>query len=429
MNRRLFFSLIVISVLMISLSSGQGLDRITEEFATKIEIPTTCLPKNPEIQMYIVYGSKLDTFERLILDYLSSDAFSVESEVRLVFKGNKTIKKEIKINKELLSDNETNPEKLKNGATIVILVGGEKHNRIAGQVYEMGYIENESSRLMGNLVIGKGDLDTDSKVMVLYHRIIEGDKKLEREAVNHSPLNAFMPREYIPVAATGIGMFLMSLFNIFKTVAEFLALNIGRKKKRFGHVGPKILGVHVREILAILGAAMVLGFAVTWTFAGPTIRFFDLLFLNTGICLFAALSHELSHRLIGRLFGINIEYRFWYMGSFITILTAFLGNAFGVQGFLMEKVEGDIEKWKYALTKLSAPLVSITITAIFAFMYLSNPEVIFQMIYTTASIWAMAEIIPIRGLDGYDIKNWSRVGWFISFVVISLIFFQVNFIQ
>lgn len=37
--------------------------------------------------------------------------------------------------------------------------------------------------------------------------------------------------------------------------------------------------------------------------------------------------------------------------------------------------------------------------------------------------------MPVRGLDGYDIKGWNRLIWFIFFIVILVVFFSVNFIQ
>lgn len=376
---------------------------------------------------YIVYGSKLDTLERLVLDSLTSEAL-FQSRVEVSF-GGKNITKELKINKILVQDNETDLDRLRTGTTMIILVGSRTHNSITAEVYDAGYITNESLKYRDQLIIGKGNVDTDSNVMVVYHKVVGDGVRLEREAVKYSPLSDFMPEAYVPVVATGIGMLLLHFFNIFKTIAEFLTLKLGRKKKTFGYTGPQIKGIHLKEIGAILGASFVLGFAVTWTFTGPSMKFFDLIFLNAGICLFAALSHELTHRIIGRFFGIKMEYRFWYGGSLITILTAFLGNSFGIQGFLLEKGDDNISTWKYGVTKLAAPVVSMFIAMAFAVLYLKNPGVIFQMVYTTASIWAMAEIFPVEGLDGYDVKKWNRLVCFIFLILISIVFFAINFIQ
>ncbi len=416
-------------LLLVNPCIGQdfSLGELEEDFRLGLEFPSHLMPKNPEMDIIIVRGSKIDLFERIILDAVIDETFAINPQAKIIYPGNKTEQVTLTINKKLLYANETTLEELSQGITLIVLVGKRKHNRITEEAYASGIIVNESTKYMGQLIIGKGKTDTDSKIMAFYHKTSEG--KLEREAVKYSPLKEFMPEEYVPVAATGIGMFLMSLINIFKTVIEFLALDIGRKRKAFGHVGPKIRGIYVREILAVIGAALVFSFAVTWTFAGPTTRFLELLMLNIAICLFAALSHELSHRLVGRLFGVKIEYRFWYTGSFITILTAFLGNSFGIQGFLLERADKNIARWKIAVIKLTALITSTFVTVFFALLYLTNPAVMFQMIYTTASIYAMAEIMPVRGLDGYDIRSWNRIIWILFFLIITAVFFAVNFIQ
>jgi len=104
-------------------------------------------------------------------------------------------------------------------------------------------------------------------------------------------------------------------------------------------------------------------------------------------------------------------------------------NSTGVQGFLKDKPNETLSKWKYGIIKLAGPLLSITIAGTFAGLYLNKPNVTYQMIYTTASILAMAEIMPVKGLDGYDVREWSRWIYFIAFAVIAVIFFAMNFMQ
>lgn len=153
-----------------------------------------------------------------------------------------------------------------------------------------------------------------------------------------------------------------------------------------------------------------------------------MLVLNMAVSLFAALSHELVHRVVGRIFGIRMKYHFWWTGSFVTLVSGYFGNAFGIQGFLTEHVEGEVSKWKYGLTKLAAPLFS-TIIAVFAvFMNVAFRIQLFQTVYIISSMWAMAEILPLGGLDGYDIKKWNWIVWLFSFVVISAVFGLINFI-
>jgi hypothetical protein len=424
-----FFRIILFLVLCSTLSCAQSVEKFADDFSIPFQVSIDSVPDTFTVDMYVVYGENVDSFERIMIDSFTANPPTLKSVTAIVNGVNTT--KDVKINVKQLSEKDTNLEELQKEALLLILVGGPSHNNITREVYEGEYITNESSRFTDQLIVGSGKLPGGTSVMVLRHNVRNepaGGERLEREAVKYSPLTPYIAEEYVPIVATGIGMFLMSIVNLAKAMFESMTGEIGKKRFSYGHKGKRIFGISIREALALIGAALVLGFAVTWTFAGPTQKFFDLFFLNSAICLVAGLSHDLVHRILGRLFNIRVEYRFWYVGSFITILTAFLGNSFGMQGFLLEKPDEQISKWKYGIMKLAAPLFSISIAGLFASLYLNDPSVLYQMIYTTASILALAEIMPVKGLDGYDIKEWNRWIHSACFMAISAIFFAINFI-
>jgi hypothetical protein len=312
---------------------------------------------------------------------------------------------------------------------MVILVGGETHNNLTAEAYSRGYVTNETMRYSGKLTVATGKLDNDTSLMILKHNIANETDRLEREGVKYSPLLPFVPESYIPLVATGIGMLLMTFFNIFKAMIESMTGEFGKKRMSYSHTGTRILGVNIKEVLSLVAAALVLGVAVTWTFTGPTAKFMDYIFLNTGICLVAGLSHDLIHRILSKLFKIKIEYRLWYAGSFITLFTAVLGNSFGMQGFLLEKPQEEISKWKYGIMKIAGPLFSIGLACTFALLYMKQPSIMYQMVFTTASLIAMAEIMPVKGLDGYDIREWNRWVYLLLFAGITMAFFFIGFVQ
>jgi len=410
--------------------SAQSAETFAEDFSIPFQVSIDSVPDSLSVTMYVVYGENIDSFERIMIDSFTANPPVLKSATAIVNGKNTT--KDVKINLKQVSEKDTSLDKLQKEALLLILVGGPAHNNITRAVYEQGYITNESSRFTGQLIVGSGKLASGTSVMVLRHNVRNepaSGERLKREAVKYSPLAPYIAEEYIPIVATSVGMFLMGIVNLLKGIFESLTGEIGKKRFSFGHKGKRIYGVSVRETLAITGAALVLGFAITWTFAGPTKKFFDLFLLNSAICLVAGLSHDLVHRVLGRIFKIRVEYRFWYAGSFITILTAFLGNSFGMQGFLLEKPDEKISKWKYGIMKLAAPIFSISIAGVFASLYLDEPSVFYQMIYTTASILALAEIMPVKGLDGYDIREWNRWIYAAAFMGISSIFFAINFIQ
>jgi hypothetical protein len=409
---------------------AQSAEKFSDDFSIPFQVTIDSVPDSFTVDMYVVYGENIDTFERMMIDSFTANPPTLKSVTAIVNGKNTT--KDVKINIRQISEKDTSLEKLQKDAKLLILVGGPAHNNITRAAYEAGYITNESTRFAGQLIVGSGKLPGGMSVMVLRHSVRNepaAGESLKRVAVKYSPLKPYIAEEYIPIVASGIGMFLMSLANLAKAMFESLSGELGKKRFTYGHKGKRIMGVSVNETLALIGAALVLGFAVTWTFAGPTQKFLDLLFLNTAICLVAGLSHDLVHRMLGRLFKIKVEYRFWYAGSFITILTAFLGNSFGMQGFLMEKPDEKISKWKYGIMKLAAPLFSMAIAGLFASLYINSPSVLYQMIYTTASILAMAEIMPVKGLDGYDVREWNRWIYAAAFTAISVAFFAINYLQ
>jgi hypothetical protein len=425
-------SLMVFFLLLCSVLScgAQSVEKFADDFAIPFQVSIDSVPDSFSVDMYVVYGENIDSFERMLIDSFTANPPTLKSVTAIVNGENTT--KDVKINLKQVSEKDTSLGRLQKEALLLILVGGPTHNNITRAVYDGGYITNESTRFSGQLIVGSGKLASGASVMVLRHVVRNepsAGEKLERESVKYSPLRPFFAEEYVPIVATGIGMFLMGIVNLAKAMLESLTGELGKKRFTFGHKGRRIRGVSVRETLALTGAALVLGFAVTWTFAGPTSKFFDLFILNSAICLVAGLSHDLVHRALGRLFKIKLEYRFWYAGSFITLLTAFLGNSFGMQGFLLEKPDEKISKWKYGIMKLAAPIFSIAVAGLFASLYLGKPSVFYQMIYTTASILAMAEIMPVKGLDGYDIREWNRWIYAAVFMAVSAIFFGINFIQ
>ena len=425
-----FLGLIFFLLICSNLSSAQSVEKFADDFSIPFQVSLESVPDSFTVDMYVVYGENIDSFERMMIDSFTANPPSLKSVTATV--NGRNITKDVKINVKQVSEKDTSLEKLQKDARLLILVGGPAHNNITREVYESGCVTNESSRFAGQLIVGSGKLASGTSVMVLRHNVRNEPapgESLKREAVKYSPLRPYIADEYIPIVATGIGMFLMSIANLAKAMFESLSGEIGKKGFSYGHKGRRIYGVSVRETFALIGAAFVLGFAVTWTFAGPTQKFFDLFLLNSAICVVAGLSHDLVHRVLGRLLKIRVEYRFWYAGSAITILTAFLGNSFGMQGFLLEKPDEEISKWKYGIMKLAAPIFSIAIAGIFASLYLNKPSIFYQMIYTTASILAMAEIMPVKGLDGYDIREWNRWIYTASFLAISVIFFAINFVQ
>lgn len=309
---------------------------------------------------------------------------------------------------------------------LIVLLGGPAQNTITSRLLEMGMLNTEKREMLNQMVVADGKTGEGIKVVVISDK--RGFANLERKAASYSPLVFCLPLQWIPIAASIIGAVLMSILNLLKGYIESIILDLGKKGYGIHEKTLKIFGVKVREVLAVIAASIVLGLAVSWTFAGPTVGFIGLLLLNTLLCFVGGISHEVIHWAMAKILKIKTEYRFWLSGSIMTVITSFLGNSFGLQGFLIEEVEKDAPRWKTGLMKLSSPVFSTIVMVIFAATNFFLPHVVFQMVYSIAGMLAMVEILPFQPMDGYEIRKWNILIWLIAFIFILVSFIATNFI-
>jgi len=308
---------------------------------------------------------------------------------------------------------------------VVILIGGPSQNSLTKEALANGWLNGSNSTYAGFLVnYGK----SDSGTLMVSFSDQRGYGNAARESVKYSPLSAFIPAAYIPIAATGISALLLAIFSIVRTVFEFKALDVGRKGRKVGESRFMLGGVNLMEPLAIMGASLVLGISMSWQFFGPSPDFAWWVAVNTFICLCAAILHEVSHRLVAHVFGFRVEYRIWPAGSLLTLVSSWLGNAFSVQGFLLEEIPENAVKWKVALMRIVGPLVSSATMVAFALLNAVFPSVYFQLIFSTSALWAVAEVFPFSGLDGKDLKDWNILVWLFTFLMVGGAYVLVTFI-
>ncbi|MBI5223951.1 hypothetical protein HY990_06035 [Candidatus Micrarchaeota archaeon] len=308
--------------------------------------------------------------------------------------------------------------------SLIILIGGPYQNNLTRYLLEHKLFDQTQNVLGMKVQSGR----ISSKLVVLSISDAKGYSPTgSRTNINSSPLSAILPKEYIPPAATGISIILLALINILRTVFEFKALDFGRSGKKIGEGAKYFFGINLLEAAAIIGASIVLGLSISWQYLSPSMDFGKWLLINTVICLVGAVLHEITHRIFAHLFKIKLEYRFWLEGSILTLISSYLGNAFSVQAFILEEIPEHIDKWKVGITKLSAPLVSAIVMVVFAFLYTQNYDPIYQVVYSTSGLWAMAEMLPFSALDGKDIKEWNSTIWGIFFFLIGGAYLLVTF--
>ena len=308
---------------------------------------------------------------------------------------------------------------------LVILIGGPAQNSHSAFVLRKGWL-NESYEFEGGISVETGKWKGTTIVIVSDRSGY--DSLSNYKSVDYSPLSPFVPKEYVPVAATGISLILLALINLGRTVFEFKALDFGRKGQKVGE-GSIFMGkLNLSELIAIIAASIVLGISISWQFFGPGPAFLMLVALNSLLCLAGAIVHELSHKIIAVIFKIKVEYRFWPAGSALTLISSYLGNAFSIQAFVLEEIEPNTAKWKVGIMKLAGPVVSAIVMVVFAALDFFNSSSIYKVVYSTSALWAMAEMLPFNGLDGKDIREWNNFIWAFFFLLIGAAYVAVTFI-
>jgi hypothetical protein len=411
-------------LLLMSQQAGAAsdLDLIDQLYLhSQIILPPNQTDVRVKLTIYFVWGGRVDLSERIvgwrIIDEIRSRPFDFqpeESNVTVTFERPDIIE---------LEENATSAAALENLSGIIILMGGPAHNSLTAEYRGRGVLGNVSTKLGGQYSLAKGNLPSGSQI-VSYSHNYAGE---EREAVKYSPLRWLESGEYIPITATGIGTLLIVLANLIKTVIEVKASDKGKVWQKERPI--MVRGVEVNEYFAVFGASFVLGLSVTWVYFGPNAGFLWALAVNTAVSLATTLSHDLSHKLMGKALGIRSKYRLWWGGSAVTLISGYLGNAFGVQGFLREYDTEGASKRNLGIMKAAAPLMSIAVAAAAAFLFARDPNMIYRTAFVTASLGAMAEILPMKSLDGDDIRRWSTMAWATTFAAISAIFLYINFLM
>jgi|GEM_PF-1042974 len=417
--------IIILSISNFASAQMLDLDGFRQEFKLQFEVPLDD-SGNITVQpiLYIVYGSDMDLVERSIMDMFQTGMLGTTAEAYVESGGDLDVEVS-EIEAIYLDDSPESFKQILLRPGAAFLLGGPGHNNLSGLFIGNASETEVESIYFGQINLTKGSTE-DMGFSVFAHP--RSRNKLVHESAKNSPLKRFFPEEYVPIVAMASGVGLMWLISLLQTVFEFMALHFGRRKRKVREFHRMWGPIKIDELLAVLGASFVLGLSITFTFFGITTVFFTKLLQNWALCLFAALSHEVSHRMVGKLCNIHIEYHFWWGGSAITLITGYFGHPFSIQGFLMEKVDGPIAKWKYGLTKLAAPAFSFIIMMTFAYLNYKNPKEVYQLITVTSSLWAAAEIMPFTHLDGKDVRAWNHTIWFVSFMTIMAGYMIVNFL-
>jgi parallel beta-helix repeat protein len=241
--------------------------------------------------------------------------------------------------------------------------------------------------------------------------------------------------ESVPLSVI-IGILLVYLIKILTGTSKVLSKVgssrvIKRVSAKFGTVEEKIsatvnkyrVSALLRKNLpvSLIGAA-ILGGAFTFiTSFGLKIDVFVTLTIISAIVVIVP--KAIQYIVAGKK-GILAEYRLWWGGILIILLTTFIfRNVFGQPVRTAIDREDECDKKKLAIVMLAGPLVSILLSSIFLVMYLMKGTYasLGLMGLEMSLLTAVVTFIPISPMDGERVYLWNKIVW-------AAIFFPVLFV-
>lgn len=178
---------------------------------------------------------------------------------------------------------------------------------------------------------------------------------------------------------------------LISVLAISLALTIATSNDRIGVL------THIQELPLLISF-----FAVT---------------VGTGFVL-----HELAHKVVAIRFGCVAEFRMWFQGLILALLTSMIGLVFVAPGAVYIYATSRITKQQNGLISLAGPFTNLVLSIAFlALAYVIPMRLSFPQPFGLVNVWFFASkinaslglfnMVPIFPLDGSKIMDWSMLVW------------------
>jgi len=206
---------------------------------------------------------------------------------------------------------------------------------------------------------------------------------------------------------------------------------IGLKPRRFWFSQTELRHLSVSALLVMgVGITWVLLLALERGWILPTEILLIMAFAFTCVFLF----HEIAHKIVAQHYGLWAEFRLFFMGALLTLLSIVSPIKFISPGAVM--IAGSASKDVVGKTAVAGPLTNIVLSLLsLAVGSLLEKLLSFQffslaMLIVAFNAWvALVNLIPIGMLDGLKVFKWNKVVWGVVFVLsVTLTVLTFNYV-
>ncbi|MBN1455431.1 MAG: hypothetical protein JW945_04190 [Methanomicrobia archaeon] len=313
----------------------------------------------------------------------------------------------------------------------LVLIGGPTHNRVTATLSEAGLFEFERKTSKPRVVVMEISNATAAGSGVLcgtiYGFTFVPDKWV--------PMMALLPPEAVPAAAAATGIFLAWLLpkliaflrEFAKTATEEISEELLLEKTR-PSLAPQqfpksaLLGLSKIELMHLTASFVFFGLFMAWAESSISefVQNLPAYLLGAGLVL---IIHEYVHDLASHRFGIEAEFRMSPVGMISVAITSVLfGTVFAIPGRTF--IYGDATDAQRGKIAFVGPLVSIVMVALFWLLLHRGgfAGALGFAGFNLAFIMAVYEMLPIRPLEGKEVRAWSRWAWRLYFFPVFILY-------
>ena len=316
------------------------------------------------------------------------------------------------------------------GNKTLILIGGPSQNLISKEILTVESFTSEKEQLgVGSIEFLQGPA---RKVMIFSDK---AGYENEPKKVSKSPLAKVIPVEFVPVAATGIGLGLVWLWKIlgewayrifrFK-IADKIMGKAKKKQLKKEFKGVQIAGIRIkiREWISIAVSAVVFGASLGYIYLEPNASAFTIVALTIVANMVMYTIRHLVRLIMDKRFGAHTEFHIWWFGAFITVVSGWLGNAFCVAGYI---VSDETKKEEAKIAYIINLFAFFLFLVFFAWNFIS-PGLIIQMVMILTVSYTLLQMLPMKPFPGKQIFAWSKKLWWVTFLPLAIFYVCITMI-